>query len=70
MSTTRQFKINLTSEDSQYLKQIADQLGVSESEVIRKGLKLMSLYAKSKDPDKQSAIIFRDGENHREILVL
>ena len=44
---TRQFRVNLSQKDSEYLKEIAKELDLTESEVIRKGLKLMALYAKT-----------------------
>lgn len=40
------WEINLCKKDSEHLEEIAKQLGLTESEVIRKGLKLMALYAK------------------------
>lgn len=66
---SRKFKVGLSDQDSQYLKEIAEKLGVSESEVIRKGLQLMALYAKTRDAE-DSALVLREGTKDQELLVL
>ena len=43
----QKWEFNLCKKDSEYLKEITEQLGLSESEVICKGLKFMALYAKT-----------------------
>jgi hypothetical protein len=58
---TRQFRVNLSQKDSEYLKEIAKELGLTESEVIRKGLKLMALYAQ---------LILQKGNEQRPLLIV
>ena len=43
----RAIKVSLNQKDSEFLKEIANELGISETELIRKGSKLMLLYQKS-----------------------
>jgi len=69
MTDNRQFRVNLSNKDSEALKHIADKLGVNESEVIRKGLQLMTLYAKTRDTEN-SAIIYQEGDKSKEIMVI
>jgi hypothetical protein len=67
----RQFKITLGGQDSTNLKEIANILEINESEVLRKGLQLMALYAKAKnDPDNQMTLILRDKEGDNNVLIL
>lgn len=68
-TTTRKFRVSLNQQDSEYLKEIAETLGLTESEVIRKGLKLMALYAQTaEEPDK--SLILRDGNQDSKLMVL
>lgn len=59
-----QFFLTFGQKDSESLKGIADQLGIDESEVIRKALRLMALYAK-----KDCQLIIRKGEEQRAIAI-
>jgi hypothetical protein len=70
MSDNRQFRVNLSTHDSDTLKKIAAKLGVNESEVIRKGLQLMSLYAKTYGQEENGKIVYQEGDKSQEILVL
>ena len=40
-------KVKISDEDLIKLKEIADKLCISETEVLRKGLELMTLYARA-----------------------
>ena len=65
---TRQFQINLSQKDSEYLKKIAKDLDLTESEVIRKGLKLMALYAKI-EREEDAQLILQKGREQRPLLI-
>jgi hypothetical protein len=67
----RKFRVSLSEQDSKYLKEIAEQLGINESEVMRKGLQLMALYASTKkEPNEDKSLILKQGEKEQELLVL
>jgi hypothetical protein len=66
---TRQFRVNLSQKDSEYLKEIAKELGLTESEVIRKGLKLMALYAKT-ETEEDTQLILQKGNEQRPLLIV
>ncbi|MCU7242529.1 MAG: hypothetical protein EWV49_01310 [Microcystis aeruginosa Ma_QC_Ch_20071001_S25] len=66
---TRQFRVNLSQKDSEYLKEIAKELDLTESEVIRKGLKLMALYAKT-ETEKDTQLILQKGNEQRPLLIV
>jgi predicted transcriptional regulator len=59
----------LDEKASQALKSIAKDLGISESEVLRKGLIVMGLYAKLKK-EKNKGLLLKDGENIRELILV
>ena len=65
---TRQFQINLSQKDSEYLKKIAKDLDLTESEIIRKGLKLMALYAKI-EREEDTQLILQKGREQRPLLI-
>ena len=65
---TRQFQITLSQKDSEYLKEIAKYLDLTESEVIRKGLKLMALYAKI-EREEDAQLILQKGREQRPLLI-
>lgn len=58
------WEINLCKKDSEHLKEIAKQLGLTESEVICKGLKLVALYAK-----EDSQLILQKGGDQKQIII-
>jgi hypothetical protein len=64
----RKWEFNLCKKDSEYLEEIAKQLGLTESEVICKGLKFMALYAKTQTEKDTRLIIEKDG-NQKQIIV-
>ena len=66
---TRQFRVNLSQKDSEYLKEIAKELDLTESEVIRKGLKLMALFAKT-ETEKDTQLILQKGNEQRPLLIV
>lgn len=66
---TRQFRVNLSQKDSEYLKEIAKELDLTESEVIRKGLKLMALYAKT-ETEEDTQLILQKGDEQRQLLIV
>jgi hypothetical protein len=50
MADDKQIRVGLSEKDSENLREIADKLGIPELEVIRKGLELLTLYAKTQNP--------------------
>ena len=63
-----EWEINLCKKDSEHLEEIAKQLGLTESEVIRKGLKLMALYAKTQT-EKDVKLIIQRGDKQSQIVI-
>ena len=49
MTDDKRIKVGLSEKDSERLGEIAYKLGIPKSEVIRKGLELLTLYAKSQN---------------------
>ena len=68
---TNQLRINLSEKDSASLKEIAEALQIKESEVLKKGLQLMVLYANTK-AKKNSSLIYKTSEDEtdKEVLIL
>ena len=62
------WEINLCKKDSERLEEIAKQLGLTESEVICKGLKLMALYAKTQT-EKDVKLIIQRGDKQSQIVI-
>ncbi|MBE9051004.1 hypothetical protein IQ243_11355 [Nostocales cyanobacterium LEGE 11386] len=64
--SARKFRVNLSEKDSEYLKEIAQKMNTSESEVIRKGLKLIALYAE----DQENSLILKNEKSGDQTLVI
>ena len=64
----KQYKITFSGRDLELLEEMSKQLGVSKSEFIRKGLKFMSLYAKTQTEKDTRLILEKDG-NQRQIII-
>lgn len=73
MPKSKSVKVNLNEKATSDLKVVADQLGIPETEVLRKGLALMELYATLKRREQQtgerSGILLREGAETRELLI-
>jgi hypothetical protein len=67
-SMTRAIKVNLSDQASEDLKAVARDLGMTETEILRKGLLVMGLYAKLKK-ENRGALLLQDGETTRELLI-
>lgn len=68
MMQTRKFRVNLNEKDSQYLKDIARELNLTESDVIRKGLKLMALYSKAES--EGNGLLIKKGDEEQPIVII
>ncbi len=69
-TTNRKFKFSLNQSDSERLKDIATKLGMTESDVLRRGLKLMSLYASTEKDEKIKITIQNQEGDSKEVLVI
>lgn len=65
----RQIKATLSATDANFLKQIAKKLGISEQDVIRKGVKLMNLYSDVYDKPNAKLVIETD-DTRQDIMIL
>lgn len=65
---TKQYKIAFSGKDLKRIEEMCQQLGVSKSEFICKGLKLIALYAKTQTEKDTRLIIEKDG-NQRQITI-
>lgn len=63
-------RVTLAPGDANYIAELAQELGISETEVLRKGLKLMG--AVSKAQQEKSSIIIENEEKHirQELIIL
>ncbi|WP_287128354.1 hypothetical protein [Candidatus Cyanaurora vandensis] len=64
----RSVKLNLSEQGSQDLKEVAQSLGLTETEVLRKGLQLVGLYTKIKK-DKSGALLLKHGDTTSELIL-
>ena len=65
--STKQFQITFSEESLKRFEEISQQLNLSESEVINKGLKLIDLYAKTQE--KNARLILEKDGNQKEIII-
>lgn len=73
VSKARSVKVNLNERASKDLEVVSQELGLTASEVLRKGLAVMSLYAQLKEYERstgeRSGLMLREGEETRELLI-
>ena len=65
----KQIKVSVSPSDAEFLSLIADKLGISEAEVLRKGVKLMNLYANTYD-QPETKLVLETADTKQDILVL
>jgi hypothetical protein len=65
---TRSVKVNLNDKASEDLSRIANELGITETEVLRKGLAVMGVYSKVHSRG-DSALMVKQGDEVREIII-
>ncbi|MEM8832662.1 MAG: hypothetical protein AAGE96_25480 [Cyanobacteria bacterium P01_G01_bin.19] len=66
----RTIKVTISESDLGYIADIAKDLGVSESEVFRKGLKLMAVYDQVKKNKGKIIIENPEEQTRQELLIL
>ena len=66
--TKRSLKVNLSAPASAKLKRMAQELGVSETEVLRKGLNLLAVY--NDVTKKQGKVIVKQGDSDQQLIVI
>lgn len=64
----RKFRVNLSEKDSNYLRDIAKELNLTESDVIRKGLKLMALYSKAESEGNE--LLIKKGDKEQPVVII
>jgi hypothetical protein len=64
----KQFQIEFNGKSSKHLEEISQQLNLSKTEIIRKGLKFMALYAKSQ-AEKDTRLILEKNGDQKEIII-
>ena len=64
----KQFQIEFSGKSSERLEEICQQLNLSETEIIRKELKFMALYAKSQTKKDTRLILEKNGDQ-KEIII-
>ena len=64
----KQYKITFSGKDLERLEKMSQQLGVSKSEFIRKGLTLIALYAKTQT-EKDIKLIIEKGDKQSQITI-
>lgn len=68
-SKSKQVKTKLSAADAAFLAAIAEKLGITEQDVIRKGVKLMKLYADVYDKPEGKLVVETD-EYKQDIMIL
>lgn len=73
MAKAKSVKVNLNEKATTDLRTVSEQLGIPETEVLRKGLALMELYASLKRREQKtgerSGILLREGDETKELLL-
>lgn len=69
MTSKRSVKVNLNESASADLKAISEELGIPETEVLRKGLLLMRLYSELKKKENPGSFLLKDEDGTRELLI-
>lgn len=69
-SDAKVIKVTFNSSDSKFLSDIAHALGISEEDVVRKGLKLMSLYAEALAKEHNTKLILEGNKSRQELSVI
>lgn len=64
----KQYKITFSGKDLERIEEISQQLNLSESEVIRNGLKFIALYAKTQT-EKDVKLIIQRGDKQSRIVI-
>ena len=64
----KEFLIEFDEESYERIKEISEQLNLSESDVIRNGLKFIDLYAKTQT-EKDVKLIFQRGDKQSRIVI-
>ena len=64
----KQFLIEFDENTYEHIKEISQQLNLSESEVIRNGLKFIALYAKTQT-EKDVKLIIQRGDKQSRIVI-
>ena len=67
---TAVIKVTFNTSDSKFLINIANTLGISEEDVVRKGLKLMSLYAEALEKEQNTKLILEDDKSRKELSII
>lgn len=70
MANNKSVKLNLSAKAAADLETIAKELDVSKTEVLRKGLLVMGLYAEMKKEKKGSLILKNDVDRTERQLIL
>lgn len=65
----RPVKVNLNDKASEELKNIALELEIPESEVLRKGLAIMRYYSQAHKENKEASVMIRNGDTVRELII-
>ncbi len=68
-NNTTAIKVTFNSSDSQFLIDIAKVLGISEEDVLRKGLKLMGLYAEALKNEQNPQLILEGDKSRKEVCI-
>lgn len=66
----RTIKVTLNAPDLGNISEIAKELGVTESEVLRKGLKLMAIYHETKKDDAKFVIENPKEKTRQELIII
>lgn len=66
---TRYALPDISSEDAGIIKWTALQLGIKDTDVLRKGLKFIDLYARTKADHPNLKVIFETEETRQEIII-
>lgn len=67
---SKSVRVTLSPADATFISEVAQALGISETDVLRKGLKMMGLYKEAKEDNSRLMLENKQDKTIREIMVL
>lgn len=66
----KSIRVTLSPADASFISEVAEALGISETDVLRKGLKMMGVYKEAKEDNSRLMLENKDDKTIRELMVL
>lgn len=67
---SKAIKVTLSPSDVTFIAKVAEELGISETDVLRKGLKLMGVYAEAQGDDARLVLERKKDKTKQELMII